>query len=96
MGVQRVPVSEAKLLDQVRETMHTSRYSPRTEAAYVDWIKRYFRFRGIRHSQEKDQPHKTLDISLRSFGKSFLLSISPRQRGCPHLHSSNSSPSSKS
>ena len=34
----------------------------------------------------KDQPHKTLDISLRSFGQSFLLSISPRQRGCPHVH----------
>jgi site-specific recombinase XerD len=41
-----------KLLDQVRETMRTSRYSPRTEAAYVDWIKRYIRFHGIRHPQE--------------------------------------------
>ena len=37
-----------------------------------------------------------LDISLRSFGQSFLLSISPRQWGCPHLHGSNSSPRSKS
>src|SRR5882762_10478300 len=41
-----------KLLDRVRETMRTSRYSPRTEAAYVDWIKRYIRFHGIRHPQE--------------------------------------------
>jgi len=32
--------------------MRTSRYSPRTEAAYVDWIKRYIRFHGIRHPQE--------------------------------------------
>jgi site-specific recombinase XerD len=29
-----------------------ARYSPRTEAAYVDWIKRYIRFHGIRHPQE--------------------------------------------
>jgi integron integrase len=41
-----------KLLDRVRETMRTNRYSPRTEAAYVDWIKRYIRFHGIRHPQE--------------------------------------------
>src|SRR4026208_1206503 len=41
-----------KLLDRVRETIRTSRYSPRTEAAYVDWIKRYIRFHGIRHPQD--------------------------------------------
>jgi len=37
-----------------------------------------------------------LDIILRSFGQSFFLSINPRQRGCPHLHTPNSSPKSKS
>jgi integron integrase len=48
-----VPGSKApKLLDRVRETMRTGRYSPRTETAYVDWIKRYIRFHGIRHPQE--------------------------------------------
>jgi len=41
-----------KLLDRVRESMRTGRYSPRTEAAYVDWIKRYIRFHGIRHPGE--------------------------------------------
>jgi integron integrase len=41
-----------KLLDRVRETMRTSRYSPRTEMVYVHWIKRYIRFHGIRHPQE--------------------------------------------
>jgi hypothetical protein len=40
------------LLDRVRESMRTGRYSPRTEAAYVEWIKRYVRFHGIRHPQE--------------------------------------------
>jgi hypothetical protein len=41
-----------KLLDRVRETMHTSRYSPRTETVYVHWIKRYIRFHCVRHPQE--------------------------------------------
>jgi Phage integrase, N-terminal SAM-like domain len=41
-----------KLLDRVRATMRLNRYSPRTEQVYVDWIKRYIRFHGIRHPQE--------------------------------------------
>jgi integron integrase len=49
---QRNAPRAPKLLDRVRETMRASRYSPRTEAAYVDWIKRYIRFHGIRHPQE--------------------------------------------
>ena len=32
--------------------MRLSRYSPRTEQAYVDWIKRFIRFHGVRHPQE--------------------------------------------
>jgi Phage integrase, N-terminal SAM-like domain len=41
-----------KLLDRVRATMRLNRYSPRTEQVYVDWIKRYIRFHGVRHPQE--------------------------------------------
>src|SRR5215471_2133384 len=41
-----------KLLDRVRATMRLNRYSPRTEAVYVDWIKRFIRFYGVRHPQE--------------------------------------------
>src|SRR5215471_528519 len=41
-----------KLLDRVRATIRLNRYSPRTEQAYVDWIKRFIRFHGIRHPQE--------------------------------------------
>ncbi len=33
-------------------TLRTNRYSPRTEAAYVEWIKRFIRFHGVRHPQE--------------------------------------------
>jgi site-specific recombinase XerD len=41
-----------KLLDRVRAVMRLNRYSPRTEEAYVDWIKRFIRFHGVRHQQE--------------------------------------------
>jgi hypothetical protein len=41
-----------KLLDQGRATLRLNRYSPRTEEAYVDWIKRFIRFHGVRHPQE--------------------------------------------
>src|SRR4051812_29214110 len=41
-----------KLLDRVRGTMRLNRYSPRTEQAYIDWIKRFIRFHGVRHPQE--------------------------------------------
>lgn len=41
-----------KLLDQVRETIRVKHYSPRTEDAYVGWIRRYILFHGKRHPAE--------------------------------------------
>ena len=41
-----------KLLDRVRATMRLNRYSPRTEEVYLEWIKRFIRFHGVRHPQE--------------------------------------------
>ena len=38
-----------KLLDQVRETIRRKHYSLRTEAAYIDWIKRYIFFHRKQH-----------------------------------------------
>jgi hypothetical protein len=46
------PQKSPKLLDRVRETLRTNRYSPRTEKVYVEWIKRFIRFHGVRHPQE--------------------------------------------
>jgi integron integrase len=47
------PLSSAnrkpKLLDQVRETIRRKHYSLRTEAAYIDWIKRYIFFHRKQH-----------------------------------------------
>ena len=41
--------SPPKLLDQVRYAIRTRHYSPRTEEAYVHWIRRYIVFHGKKH-----------------------------------------------
>jgi len=46
------PQKPPKLLDRVRASLRTNRYSPRTEQVYVEWIKRFIRFHGVRHPQE--------------------------------------------
>jgi len=46
--VSRAP-GKPKLLDLVRERLRTRRYSPRTEKAYVYWIRRFVRASGMRH-----------------------------------------------
>src|SRR5438128_2694310 len=38
-----------RLLDRVREAIRTRNLSPRTEEAYVFWIRRYILFHGRRH-----------------------------------------------
>ena len=45
-----------RLLDQVRETVRRKHYSLRTEAAYIDWIKRYIFFHHKRHPAEMGAP----------------------------------------
>jgi ADP-ribosylglycohydrolase len=41
-----------KLLDRVRQALRVKHYSPRTETAYVQWIKRFLRFHDLRHPAE--------------------------------------------
>ena len=46
-----------RLLDQVRQSLRARHYSPRTEKAYVAWIRRFILFHGKRHPEtmsEKD------------------------------------------
>ena len=43
------PQQQPKLLDRVRDAIRTRHYSPRTEQAYVHWIRRYIFFHGVRH-----------------------------------------------
>lgn len=44
--------AKPKLLDQVRQTIRRKHYSIRTEASYIDWIKRYIFFHNKRHPAE--------------------------------------------
>ena len=41
-----------RLLDQVRAAVRARHYSPRTEKAYVGWVRRYIVFHGKRHPSE--------------------------------------------
>lgn len=51
-GARRAP----KLLEQVRQEVRMRHYSYRTEQLYVNWIRRYVRFHGLRHPREMGAP----------------------------------------
>jgi integron integrase len=45
-----------RLLDQVRDGIRYRHYSFRTEQAYVEWVRRFVRFHGLRHPRELGGP----------------------------------------
>ena len=45
-----------KLLDRVRQAIRTRHYSPKTEEAYVGWIRRFILFHNKRHPREMGEP----------------------------------------
>jgi hypothetical protein len=45
-----------KLLDQLRDRIRVKHYIIRTEQAYVQWVKRYLPFHGMRHPKELRKP----------------------------------------
>ena len=47
--LEAVPPAKPRLLDQVRQAIRSRHYSPRTEKAYVFWIRRFIVFSGRRH-----------------------------------------------
>ena len=51
-SVSKTQPDKPRLLDQVRAEIRTKHYSPRTEKAYVHWIKRFIYFTGKRHPRE--------------------------------------------
>ncbi len=60
-----VPVSQPKprILDQVRSTMQSHRYSRRTQAAYVGWIKRFIFYHDKRHPLDMGEAEVTEFLS---------------------------------
>jgi len=62
---------EKKLLDRVSDAIRLKHYSPRTEEAYVGWIRRYILFHNKRHPREMGTPeieafltHLTVDRNV--------------------------------
>ena len=53
----------ARLLDVVRREIRLRRYSPRTEEAYLGWVRRFIRFHGRRHPREMGAPEVTAFLS---------------------------------
>lgn len=45
-----------KLVDQLRESLRSRHYSPRTEQTYCHWVRRYIHFHNIRHPAEMAEP----------------------------------------
>ncbi len=60
-----------RLLDQVRDKLRKLHYSPRTEEAYIGWIKRFIWFHNKRHPRDMGAPEV----------EAFLSNLAV-QRGC--------------
>ncbi len=50
--IRKRAMSPPKLLDQVRAVLRARHYSRRTEETYVDWIRRFVHFHGLRHPRD--------------------------------------------
>ena len=45
-------MEKPRLLDQTRNALRVRHYSMRTEATYIQWIRRFILFHGKRHPSE--------------------------------------------
>ncbi len=53
----------SRLLTELRQALRVRHYSPRTEEAYVAWVRRFVRFAGLRHPRELGQAEVTAFLS---------------------------------
>jgi integrase len=54
---------QPRLLDRVRLAVRARHYSPRTEKAYVGWIRRFIFFHGVRHPEQMGEAEVTQFLS---------------------------------
>lgn len=54
--VPHPPEGRFGLMDRVRRRLRASRYSPKTEKAYLEWMRRFVLFHGRRHPQAMGEP----------------------------------------
>ena len=69
-----------RLLDQVRDSIRRRHYSPRTEEAYVHWIKRFIYFSGRPHPCEMSAPEVTQSNLIQSGQHANVLDHASAQR----------------
>lgn len=50
------PLRSTRLLDQLRERIRYDHYSLKTEQSYVQWVRRFVHFHGLRHPKEMGGP----------------------------------------
>ena len=55
--VSAAGASQPRLLDVVRRAARARHFSPRTEDAYVSWIRRFVLYHGKRHPTELNAEH---------------------------------------
>src|SRR5467141_4554696 len=58
-----MPVAAPSLLTQLRVAIRTRHYSPRTEEAYVQWVRRFIRCCGLRHPRDLGPSDVTRSLS---------------------------------
>jgi len=57
-------VPAPRLLDRVRAAIRARHYSPRTESAYVHWIRRFILYHGKRHPRDMGEPEVVAFLSV--------------------------------
>jgi integron integrase len=72
--VQGGTVENPRLLDQVRDALRVRHYSLRTEASYVQWIKRFILFHQKRHPREMAEPEITAFLTHLAVDKNVAAS----------------------
>lgn len=68
--------TKPKLLDRVRQAIRTRHYSPRTEKAYLGWIKRFIFF----HPAKRDHPAEMGETEIAQFLSSLGPSSTEQRR----------------
>ena len=51
-SIRHAAPQQPRLLEQLRDKIRVKHYSIRTEHVYIDWVKRFIRFHGMRHPKE--------------------------------------------
>jgi len=67
-------VTQQKLVDQVRNAIRVKHYSPRTEEAYWNWIKRFIIFHNKRHPNDMAESEISSFLSDLAVNKRFSAS----------------------